>query len=152
LLKFIKYHWFGLFISIIIGLLLVQFTLVLISPHHDAKQRGFSICTQEMSDQIAFCDSQNWCILKSIIKNTFCDTKIIITGAKNWISGQQPRPWSNYIFVPVLSQTEEPDQDLEEYYQSQPDLAQQIEQLKQKNQQLEKKIDEHRKSSGMGSD
>ena len=151
MLKFIKYHWFGLFISIIIGLFLVQFALVLISPHHDAEQRGFAVCAQEMSNQIALCDSQKWCILKSIVENTFCDSKIIITGAKSWLAGQQPRPWSNYIFVPTLS-IEEPDQDLEEYYQSHPDLTQQIEQLKQKNQQLEKKIDEYRKSSGLESD
>ena len=141
MLNFIKYHWFGLIISIFLGLFFIEFFLVLFSPHQDSQNRGFVPCTYEMAEQIESCNNGKFCILKAIAQNYVCDGRVIITGFSDWMSGKQPRPWSNYIFTPDSPQYED-DEKIDEYYQSNPDIASEMTDLKQKHDELENKKNE----------
>ena len=153
MLNFIKFHWFGLLISLFIGLFLLQFLIVMISPHYDLQNRGFAYCTDKMAQRIEDCQSANLCIFKTVISGSFCDTEVIIKGFSEWIKGKQPRPWSNYIFVPEYpDETEEADEALEEYYNNNPDLYEQMDNIRQQYLELEKKNDEARKSAVMESE
>ena len=87
MLNFIRQHWFGLLISAVFCLFLVQFFIVLIAPHHDLLNRGFAPCTETMSKQVSDCAGDNFCVLKAVTANTFCDTAVIGQGLKNWVSG-----------------------------------------------------------------
>ena len=150
MLNFIKYHWFGLLISTAFGLFLVQFFIVLFAPHHDLQNRGFVPCTNQMAEQVETCNYAKICVLKAVSDNTFCDTKVIVSGFSKWIKGEQPRPWSNYFFVPEYpQQTEDPDEELEEFYKENPDLQEQMQKIKQQYLELEKKNDEARKAAGV---
>lgn len=149
MLKYIKYHWFGLTLSLVVALFMLQFLLVLIAPHHDVQQRGFASCTQQLSQDAETCKSSALCVLKAVINNTFCDTKIILSGLSEWMSGRQERPWSNYLFVPEMPESEEPDEELEEFYLNNPNLLEQMEELKQKHKELEKMNNEQKYTSGM---
>lgn len=149
--EFIKYHWFGLLISIMVGLFMVQFFLVLFAPHRDALNRGFSPCTETMAREVADCGGRVFCALKAVSANAFCDSQVIGSGLVSWMKGKQPRPWSNYLFVPKYPK-EEPDEGLAEYYRENPDLAEQMNALKQKSEELEKLKDENTTTAGMESD
>ncbi len=149
---FIRYHWFGLLISIMVGLFMIQFFLVLFAPHHDVLNRGFSPCTETMAQKVADCGSKGLCVIKAVSANAFCDSKVIGRGLVLWIKGEQPRPWSNYLFVPEYPQEEEPDEGLADYYRENPDIAGQMGELKQKSEELEKLKDEHTTTAGMESD
>lgn len=89
-----------------------------------------------MSKQVSDCAGNKFCVLKAVAANTFCDTAVIGQGLKNWVSGEQERPWSNYLYIPEYPQNE-PDEGLEEYYESNPDIAKQMLELKNKNEELE---------------
>ncbi len=136
MLNFIRQHWFGFLISAVFCLFLAQFFIVLIAPHHDLQNRGFAPCTETMSKQVSDCAGNKFCVLKAVAANTFCDTAVIGQGLKNWVSGEQERPWSNYLYIPEYPQ-DEPDEGLEEYYESNPDIAKQMLELKNKNEELE---------------
>lgn len=141
-MQFIKYHWFGLVISLIVTFFLFIFVLVLIAPHQDEQKRGFVPCTEAMAEQIKNCSSRSLCVLGSVVDNTFCNIKVIGKGVKLWIKGEQSSPWKNYLFVADIknkSATDdvEPEESLKEYYESQPDLELEMNELKKLNQQLE---------------
>ena len=133
---FIKYHWFGLLISILFGLFLIEFFLVLFSPHVDNQNRGFVPCTSAMSEQIETCNKRKLCILNAVYNNYICDNKVIGEGLLLWIKGKQPRPWSNYIFSPEIP-TYEDYEGLKEYYLSNPDIVNEMAELKEKHKELE---------------
>lgn len=141
MLKFIKYHWFGLIISIFLGLFFIEFLLVLFAPHQDLQNRGFVPCTYQMAEQIEICNRGKLCVLKAVIQNYICDGQVIITGFSNWLQDKQQHPWSNYMFVPDLPQYDAED-GIEEYYQSNPDIGSEMADLKQKHEDLESKKDE----------
>lgn len=141
-MQFIKYHWFGLLVSVIVFLFLCVFALVLAAPHQDEQKRGFVPCTETMAEELHNCNSRNMCVLGSVIKNTFCNIKVIGQGIKLWAVGEQPTPWSNYLFEPELKRPAvnddvEPEESLDEYYQNTPDIAAEMDELQQLNQQLE---------------
>lgn len=149
--NFIKYHWFGLIMSIMIALFFMQFFIVLIAPHHDIQKRGFVSCTETMAQEVESCTDKHFCILRAVTANAFCDSKVIIDGLSLWVKGEQPRPWNNYWFAPEYPQ-EEMDEGMAEYYQENPDILQQMNKLKQQNQELENLNNEEREPTGLGSD
>ncbi len=75
-------------------------------------------------------------MLKSILKNTSCDSKVIFDGIKNWVKGEQKTPWQNYMFEPEVKK-EVLDEELQDFYAKNKDLSKEIEELKKKNMELE---------------
>lgn len=141
-MNFIRYHWFGLLVSVIVALFLCQFLLVLIAPHQDEQKRGFVPCTEEMSEELHRCRSRNLCVLDAVVDNTFCNTGVIVEGFRLWVAGKQDSPWANYLFEPELNRpSAEDDVDaeasLDEYYRDVPDINAEMDELQKLNQQLE---------------
>lgn len=137
-MAFIRNYWFGIVTGLIIFVALAMFILILLAPRQDVQRRGFIPCTEAMAEEIISCDRQIVCVLKAILNNSWCDAKVIGKGIKNWLSGQQPTPWSNYIFQPELPTDELFDEAAKaEYLQTNPDMIQEMEQLKQFNEELE---------------
>lgn len=137
-MKFIKSYWFGVLIGLWMFLFITMVVLVLVAPHHDAKNRGFAFCTQDLVDGLAQCNNSSLCGLKAILKNTWCDVAIIAKGCGDWIKGEQPYPWSNYIFEPELKQNSYVDDaEVKEYLEQYPDTIAEMERLKQIRKDME---------------
>ena len=144
-MSFIKHHWFGLIISLFMLAYLLVFVLVLFAPRYDEQKRGFIPCTEIMAEELIFCDSSAWCMLKTIAKNTWCDTNVVAKGFGQWIKGEQKTPWANYLFEPQLSQQNiasdvEPEESLQEFYEQTPDIEASMQNLRKLNQELEEQI------------
>ena len=141
-MKYITEHWLGIICSFLIFCFLVMFILVLLSPRQDTQKRGFIPCTEKMVEQMSNCqeESKFSCMLTSILKNSWCDMSVIAKGINNWIHGKQTFPWSNYIFIPTRPQDEDFDEEArKEYLQKNPDFQTEMQQLKEKHMELEKK-------------
>ena len=138
-MNFIKTHWFGLITGIIIFFFFILFILVLLSPRQDNLRRGFIPCTETMAENLLSCEEHKViCLIKSVVKNSWCDTKVVGRGIKLWIKGEQQAPWSNYIFIPELPQDEFFDKEAQaEYFKNNPGTAAEMQQLKELNEQLE---------------
>lgn len=142
MLERLKRHWFGYLITLMIVFYTIIFTLVMISPRQDSLNRGFVPCTKEMISQMMSCqDHKAWCMSKAIIQNTGCDTLVILDGLGAFIKGNQKTPWENYLFTPEI-ETPDIDTDLEQYYNENPMLKEEMERLKEKHLELEKKLEE----------
>lgn len=142
MLKFLKYHWFGLIVSIIGGCYVLIFLLVLFAPKQDKLNRGFIPCTKTLVQEMFACtNNKAWCMSQSIIKNTWCDTKVIIGGIGAWLTGKQNTPWANYYFTPILEnkgQKQDISPELQQFYDENPNIAEQMETLAR--QSLEQRI------------
>lgn len=142
----IKRHWFGIFILLIALFYISVILIVVSSPRTDKLNRGFIPCTKVMMEDIFACsENKALCMSSAIVKNSWCDVKVIFGGMKLWIDGKQPKPWSNYFFDPEPLNKEinqRDDEELEEYYRQYPDIKHQMEQLEQESQKLEQKIKE----------
>lgn len=142
----IKRHWFGIFILLIALFYISVILIVVSSPRTDKLNRGFIPCTKVMMEDIFACsENKALCMSGAIVKNSWCDVKVIFGGMKLWIDGKQSKPWSNYFFVPEPLNKEinqRDDEELEEYYRQYPDIKYQMEQLEQESQKLEQKIKE----------
>lgn len=116
--SFIKEYWFGLLISSILLVGFLFFLLILVSPRYDLQKRGFIPCTEELSQNLQTCLNQKAyrCAFGEIMKNSWCDAKVIGSGFKLWLKGEQPAPWSNYIFKPELPEDREADELDAEFY------------------------------------
>ena len=133
-MNFIRRYWFGLVTGLLVFLCFVLFILVLISPRQDAQKRGFIPCTENMAEEIMACENNKvLCLLKAVLANSWCDIKVIGQGMSDWAKGNQPYPWSNYIFVPKIVQNE----DVAEYLKNNPNIKAEMEQLKKLNEELE---------------
>jgi hypothetical protein len=106
------------------------------APHVDSQNRGFVPCTAHMATQVETCHKRKSCILRAVYDNYVCDGKVILTGFSDWIKGQQPRPWSNYMFEPEILK-EEMDEDLKEYYRENPNIDDEMAEIIQKHEELE---------------
>ena len=95
---------------------MVMLLLIIISPKQDAKERGFVACTQNLLDDLIDCNHNVVCSTLAIVDNTWCDIKVIVKGAKEWIQGQQPKPWSNYIYEPEMSENQFVDEEARQKY------------------------------------
>ena len=140
--KYIKKYWFGFLITVFVSFYLMVMSFVLLSPKQDNLNRGFIPCTQEMSQQILANKKQNpFTLAKIVINNTYCDTKVVLSGFANWIKGTQKTPWENYFFTPETNTTkQEKDEALEMYYKENPDYAKEMQELHEKRLALEESI------------
>lgn len=139
--NFIKIHWFGLLLSFISALFLGLMALVFYSPRQDTLKRGFIPCTQQLVKEVFACNEhKHWCMSKAIVKNTGCDFKVVLVGAKAWAEGKQPTPWSNYLFEPELPEPDvaEDDAAVQEYYAENPHSEEDMLKLQQDWDTLEK--------------
>lgn len=142
--KYLKKHWFGFLIFIIVFIYVSMILLVVSAPRQDLHDRGFIKCTKAMMSELASCpqESRTGCIFKGVIENNICDFQIIFDGVGKWINGEQPRPWSNYLFepdLPLIAQETQRQEDLEEFYRQNPDIKNQMELLNQERLKLEEK-------------
>ena len=87
-MTFLKHHWFGLILSLFMLAYLLVFVLVLLSPRYDVQKRGFIPCTETMAEQLIDCDNGAWCMLKTIVRNGWCDAEVIGGGANRKRPGQ----------------------------------------------------------------
>lgn len=142
-MSFIKNHWFGLLGGIVIFVFMSVFVLVLLSPRQDAQNRGFIPCTRRLAEKLLDCpeDRKIRCLFGAITRNTWCDMKVIGRGFSGWLSGKQPAPWSNYIFIPESVRDETFDKDAEaEYLKNNPSPAAEMQKLQKLNEELENEI------------
>ena len=133
-MHFLKNHWFGALMWLMILAAVFLAVAVLFSPRQDLDRRGFIPCTETMADDMLACNKSLGCMLKAVVANSWCDIKVIGRGVKLWLTGAQTAPWSNYWFTPRL---EEQDPGLEEFYRKNPDLPKQMRELKKLNEELE---------------
>lgn len=91
-MTFLKHHWFGLILSLFMLAYLLVFVLVLLSPRYDMQKRGFIPCTEAMAERLIDCDNGAWCMLKTIVRNGWCDAEVIGGGFRMWLRGEQKRP------------------------------------------------------------
>ena len=144
-MNYIKQHWFSIMISAFMSYFLLIFILVVVSPQKDDLNRGFIPCSIAQSDKIISCENSGaMCILNGIIKGNLCYMKVFNIGIYNFITAKQPRPWSNYMFTPELklqeNATKDQDDGLKELLKQKPTLITDIEKVKQKNLELQKKL------------
>ena len=142
-MNFIKSHWFGLIIWLWLVLFAILTAIVLVSPHHDAKNRGFAYCTQNLVDDLNDCNQKISCSVKVILNNTICDIKIIYAGITAWIDGKQNTPWDNYIFTPELPSSYIDEEERQEYLKEYPDTLAEMARLKILGKDLENVQDEN---------
>ena len=94
-MTFLKHHWFGLILSLFMLAYLLVFVLVLLSPRYDVQKRGFIPCTETMAERLIDCDNGAWCMLKTIVRNGWCDAEVIGGGFRMWLRGEQKTPCLN---------------------------------------------------------
>ena len=139
-MNFIKHNWFGILAGALILSGFALFLIVLFSPRQDNQKRGFIPCTEQMAAELLDCKQEVSCSLVAILENSLCDMKVILSGIKLWASGEQSTPWTNYFFVPEEVPQAELPQEVEEFYKENPNIYQEMQELKALNQQLEKSI------------
>ena len=135
-MRFMKKHWFGLLISLVILVYAGLFILMIFSPKQDIQKRGFIKCTEQFVDESALCRG-HWCIFQKIIQNNFCNFGVVKEGVVNWMAGTQSTPWENYLFEPELAPVEM-EEGLQEFYDGNPNLREEMYKIKQLNKALEK--------------
>ena len=79
---FIKEYWFGMLTGFILLVGFLFFLLILLSPRYDAQKRGFIPCTEALAQNLLSCpqDGKYSCIFAEIMKNTWCDVKVVAEG------------------------------------------------------------------------
>lgn len=139
-MSFIRKHWFGFLIGCWFLLLSFFVAIILYAPHHDAKNRGFAYCTQELIEKIGNCENAGLCVAGAILHNTWCDIGIIKQSFVDWLDNKHPYPWSGYVFKPELPLAQSAyfdENEIREYMQKYPDTLQYMENLKQLRKDLE---------------
>ena len=129
-----KKHWFETIIVTIVILFFAEFFLILSAPHDEKNNRGFSLCTNDMIENVSNCNTQTWCTFKAVSKNYLCYNLVILKGFKNWVSQKSPTPWSDYFYA---LEAEDPPEELVEFYEENPDIKEQMQTLLEKNSELE---------------
>lgn len=109
--KFFKILYYYLLISFVLFVMYLSVVLAL-SPKKDVLKRGFIPCTEQMVLNVGACERGDmFCPLKWLWQDTKCNTSVVLDGLGAWIKGNQPTPWSSYLFEPVeekISEDEEP--------------------------------------------
>lgn len=139
-MKFLKTHWFGILLSCWFLLLSLFVVIVILSPHHDAENRGFAYCTHGLIEKIGNCENAGLCVAGAILHNTWCDIGIIKQSFVDWLDDKHRYPWSGYIFKPELPVAQSAyfdENEIKEYMQEYPDTAQEMEKLKQLRKDME---------------
>lgn len=135
-MNFIKQHWFGFLVTLVLILSALLFLIVLLSPRQDNQKRGFIPCTETMAAALYDCSGRSFCLLGAVLDNSICDAKVVLSGLGEWAKGHQPAPWSNYFFTPDLSPDEELAPEVAEFYQDNPHLRQDMQQLEKLHEKL----------------
>ncbi len=103
----LKKHLFFTVICLLTLLYFLFLSLIFFAPKVDTLDRGFTVCTKSLIDEIYTCQNKQYlCVIKAILKNNICDFKVVKDGLILWIEGKQERPWSNYFFEPSIMQAE----------------------------------------------
>lgn len=137
-MNFIKHYWFNLLMALVIVFGMGFTVLIALSPREDMQKRGFIPCTEQLADEVSACGGNLWCTAKAVFNNGRCDAKVILRGFRLWLKGEQPRPWSNYIFIPEIKPADNAlYENSELFYQENPEYRQDFEKLKQNHQKLE---------------
>lgn len=120
------------------------FALVM-AARTDALKRGFIPCTENLVLQLTDCPRGRLvCPLKSLWQNTKCNTMVVLDGFGAWVKGKQERPWSNYLFEPVLERSDDSQAQAEKIKDEIKTLKKQYEILqKQENEAEVKAIEEY---------
>ncbi len=143
MLKFMKKYWFAIVFGTLFGLYAVFLLIIAFAPRVDAQNRGFIPCTIELTERLEACNAKSaWCHIKNIAKNNACDFKVITNGFSLWLKGKQNTPWSNYYFTPI--EPENPDfqnKELQEVYENNAKILQEMEELNAKRIELEMTLD-----------
>lgn len=137
---FLRNHWFGLMVSILVGLYFVVFLLVVFAPKQDANQRGFVKCSVQLAENLQNCQAAKWCMCKEVLRNGWCNVEIVAEGLSLWIKGRQSTPWANYFFQPVSDEPQMSAEAMEYYKQHQSELEKSLKKLKKLNAELENKV------------
>ena len=133
-MRFIKHHWFGILLSILLLAYLSLFILVMVSPREDLERRGFLKCTDDFVIKAKRCQNAKRCLIGALLGNNLCYAEVVKDGMEAWVEGSQETPWENYLFDPKLSPK---DEGLQEFYEANPDLLYDMEELKRLNEELE---------------
>ncbi|MDD4555703.1 MAG: hypothetical protein PHE89_00025 [Alphaproteobacteria bacterium] len=136
-MNFLKNHWFGFILSLFVLFFILIFVLVLISPQRDAQSRGFTACTDGFVEQAGACGNGYGCLIGSVIGHGTCTVKVVCFGVKNWLSGKQETPWANYLFNPQYLENEELDENLQDFYNENPNLTEQMNVFRKNSKELE---------------
>ena len=147
-MNYIKQHWFGMGISCFMAYFLLVFIMVAVSPQNDEKNRGFIPCSHEQTEKIINCQKNKvFCVLSASVRGNVCYMKVLNKGFFDFVIGKQPRPWSNYLFTPEIVQNPEKDAQYEAELQAilaeNPTLVEDMEKIKEKNQELLEKINKY---------
>lgn len=142
-MAFVRQYWFGFLSSLILACGFFLFMLVLLSPRQDIRKRGFIPCTEAMAEGILSCPKDGYytCLFGHILRNSWCDAKVIGRGVSLWVEGKQKTPWANYIFEPELQVDEYPDDEiLQEFYDNNPDMEFDLHKLNNLSRELDEKL------------
>ena len=139
MISLLRRYWFSACMSIFLLGAFLYFIIVFTSPRYDIQRRGFVPCTEKLAIDIENCGKNNiLCILGSIGKDNICNIQVIGHGMSAWLQGEQRTPWANYIFEPELpTQPQTTDEGIEEFYQENPNIHQEMQQLKKLNKEQE---------------
>ncbi len=142
-MAFLKNHWFGFLLSLVVGGYFVVFLLVLFAPKQDIRQRGFVKCSAALSENMPQCGGGKWCLLTEVLRNGWCDVKVVGEGVALWAAGKQATPWANYFFEPLEAEPQMSAEALDYYQKNRENLKKSMERIKQLNQELEEKAVKH---------
>ena len=148
-MNYIKQHWFGISVSVFMAYFLLVFIMVAISPRTDIQNRGFIPCSHEQTEKIINCTKNKaLCVIHSAVRGNFCYMKVFNLGLWKFLSGKQSRPWSNYLFAQETQQNNEKYQEeINKLLEEDPNLIDGIEDLKEKNRELLKKINKNQEDN-----
>lgn len=103
--KFLKTCFYVVLGIVCLGVVYLT-TVIYLSPRTDLQNRGFIGCTRQMVIDLQQCQAGKiGCPFRYLVKDMKCNIKVVYAGLSGWISGNQPTPWANYLFVPELSET-----------------------------------------------
>lgn len=151
-MNYIKQHWFGMSISCFMAYFLLIFIMVAISPQNDEKNRGFIPCSYEQTEKIISCrENKLICVLSASLRGNVCYMKVMNKGLWDFITGKQPRPWSNYLFEPEIVQNDgkdaEYEAEIQKVMEENPTLVDDMEKIKEKNRELLEKINKYQEDN-----
>ena len=119
MVKFFREYWFGFLIGCCFFIFIGFAILVMVAPHSDAKMRGFTPCTYNMAKNLSASPQVKMRDVFSQINKTYwCYLGVIYEGGKNFFTGKQESPWSNYLFeseIIEINEFEGDDVEIEPY-------------------------------------
>lgn len=99
MIKFMKNYWFEFLLGLCVLVFLLFSIVVATAPHNDAKGRGFTKCTLQMGLELQQTGKLSVMgAVKMVSKGYWCYALVMGEGVKLFVKGEQPAPWSNYLF------------------------------------------------------